>query len=133
MTGKIMALVDASIYARSVCEHALWAASRTGLAVELLHILGRREASERQDLSGTIALGARSALLEELAALDAQRARLAQARGRDRPDDARAILEAGQRRGVRIVDRLSLPSHTFIRTKTRKEVNRMCEICSNSG
>ena len=93
MTEKIIALVDASIYARSVCDHAAWAASRGGFEVELLHVLGRREAPERQDLSGAIALGARSTLLGELAELDAQRAKLAQARGRAILDDARAILE----------------------------------------
>lgn len=94
MTDRIIALVDASIYAKSVCDHAAWTAKRTGLDVELLHVLGRREAPERQDLSGAIALGARSALLAELAELDAQRARLAQTRGRAILDDARAILEA---------------------------------------
>src|SRR5690625_1609187 len=94
MTDKIIALVDASIYAESVCHHAAWAASRTGLAVELLHILGRRETPERHDLSGAIALGARSALLGELAELDATRAKLAQKRGRAILDDARAIVEA---------------------------------------
>ncbi len=90
---KIIALVDASIYARSVCDHAVWGAKRMASGVELVHVLGRREAPERQDLSGTIALGARSALLEELATLDAQRARLAQTRARAILDDARAILE----------------------------------------
>ena len=94
MTDRIIALVDASIYAKSVCDHAAWAAERTGFDVELLHVLGRREAPERQDLSGAIALGARSALLGELAELDAQRAKLAQTRGRAILDDARAILEA---------------------------------------
>ena len=94
MTDRIIALVDASVYAKSVCDHAAWAAARTGLEVELLHVLGRREAPERQDLSGAIALGARTALLQELAELDAQRARLAQTRGRAILDDARAILEA---------------------------------------
>ena len=93
MTDRIIALVDASIYAKSVCDHAAWAASRTGLDVELLHVLGRREAPERQDLSGAIALGARSTLLGELAELDAQRAKLAQAHGRAILDDARALLD----------------------------------------
>ena len=92
MTTKFIALVDGSIYAQSVCEHAAWVAERTGWAVELLHVLGRREAPEKADYSGSIALGARSALLEELAELDAQRARLVTHRGRAILDDARAIL-----------------------------------------
>lgn len=93
MTDKIIALVDGSIYAQSVCEHAAWVAERTGWAVELLHILGRREGAEKADYSGSIALGARTALLEELAELDAQRARLVTHRGRAILEDARAILD----------------------------------------
>ncbi len=93
MTDKIIALVDGSIYSQSVCEHAAWVAMRTGWAVELLHVLGRREGSERTDLSGSIALGARTALLEELAELDAQRAKLVTHRGRAILEDARAIMD----------------------------------------
>ena len=93
MTDKIIALVDGSIYSQSVCEHAAWVAERTGWAVELLHILGRREGAGKADYSGSIALGARTALLEELAELDAQRARLITHRGRAILEDARAILD----------------------------------------
>ena len=94
MTKKIVALVDGSVYSRSVCENAAWIASRLGSSVELLHVLGRREGADSADLSGSIALGARSALLEELTALDEQRARLQQQRGRAILDDARAVIEA---------------------------------------
>jgi len=93
MTPKLIALVDGSIYSASVCEHAAWIARRTGAAVELLHVLGRREGAEKPDLSGAIRLGARSALLEELAEIDAQRARLVAHRGRAILEDARAILD----------------------------------------
>ena len=93
--NKLVALVDGSIYSRSVCDHAAWIAQRTGAAVELLHVIGRGEAgSTPTDLSGSIALGARTALLEELSALDEQRAKLAQKRGRAILEDARDILEA---------------------------------------
>ncbi len=93
MTDKIIALVDGSIYSESVCNHAAWIASRTEAPVELIHVLGRREAPAQHDLSGSIRLGARSQLLEELAALDAQRAKLIGHRGRAILDDARAIVE----------------------------------------
>lgn len=99
--AKLVALVDGSIYSRSVCEHAAWIAARIGSSVEVLHVLGRREAaSTPSDLSGSIALGARTALLEELSVLDEQRAKLAQKRGRAILDDAKAIIEAA---GVRDV------------------------------
>jgi nucleotide-binding universal stress UspA family protein len=89
---KIVALVDGSLYSASVCEHAAWIASRTGAPVELIHVLGRREASDTHDHSGAIRLGARTALLEELAELDAQRAKLISHRGRAILEDAQSIL-----------------------------------------
>lgn len=95
MTSKIIALIDGSTYSQSVCDNAAWIAQRTDAAVELVHVLGRRETASA-DLSGTISLGARSALLAELSALDEARARLAQKRGRAILEDAQATLaEAG--------------------------------------
>jgi len=91
MAERIIALIDGSIYSRSVCENVAWMAQRTGAAIELVHVLGRREVPS-SDLSGTIALGARSALLQELSALDEQRAKLAQQRGRAILEDAQAVL-----------------------------------------
>ncbi|WP_136646416.1 universal stress protein [Tabrizicola sp. YIM 78059] len=90
---KIIALVDGSIYSASVCDHAAWIARRTGAPVELIHVLGRREASDMHDHSGAIALGARTALMQQLAELDAQRAKLISHRGRAILEDAQALLE----------------------------------------
>lgn len=93
MTDKIIALVDGSIYSESVCHHAAWIAQKTQAPVELIHVLGRREAPAKTDLSGAIRLGARSSLMEELAELDAQRAKLVSHRGRAILEDARAIVD----------------------------------------
>lgn len=90
---KIVALVDGSIYSASVCEHAAWISARTGAPVELIHVLGRREASDSHDHSGAIALRARTALMEQLAELDAQRAKLISHRGRAILEDAQALVE----------------------------------------
>lgn len=90
---KIIALIDGSVYAASVCDHAAWIARRTGAPVELIHVLGRRDVSDIQDHSGAIALGARTSLLEQLAELDAQRAKLISHRGRAILEDAQALLE----------------------------------------
>lgn len=94
MIKKIIALVDGSTYSESVCDHAAWIAERGGYAVELMHVLGRREGSAGSDLSGAISLGARSALLEELSSLDEQRAKLSLTRGRAILEDAKALLDA---------------------------------------
>lgn len=91
---KIIAFVDGSPYSASVCHHAAWIARRSTVSVELMHVLGRREAGEQTDLSGAISLGARTALLEELAALDAARAKLVTHRGRAILEDAQSILTA---------------------------------------
>lgn len=93
MSDKIIALVDGSIYSESVCEHAAWISGRTDAPVELIHVLGRREAPQERDLSGSIRLGARTQLMEQLAELDAQRAKLVSHRGRAILEDARAIMD----------------------------------------
>lgn len=93
MTDNIIALVDGSGYAASVCEHAAWVSQLTGAPVQLLHVMGRRDAAGPQNLSGAIRLGARTALLEELATLDAQRARIANEAGRALLEDARQLTE----------------------------------------
>jgi len=87
--NRIIALIDGSGYSQSVCDHAGWVASHSDSSLMLLHVLGRRDAtSDNADLSGSIGLGARTALLEELAELDGQKARLVNKRGRAILDDA---------------------------------------------
>ena len=88
--NRIIALIDGSGYSQSVCDHAGWVASHGDSSLMLLHVLGRRDAAcDNADLSGSIGLGARSALLEELAELDGQKARLVNKRGRAILDDAK--------------------------------------------
>ncbi|MUO78876.1 universal stress protein [Agrobacterium vitis] len=92
---KIIGLIDGSIYAQSVCDHIAWIAGRSEVSVDILHVIGRRDLStEPVNLSGNIGLGARTALLAELAELDAQKARTAQHRGRLLLEDAKARLQA---------------------------------------
>lgn len=92
---KILALIDGSTYAESVCDHVAWIAGKNDATVEILHVIGRRDhSSEPVNLSGSIGLGARTALLEELADLDAQKAKVAQKRGRLLLEDAKARIQA---------------------------------------
>ncbi len=110
---NILAFLDGSKYSQSVCDHAAWIAVRGGASLELLHVLGRREGnSETSDLSGSIGLGARTALLEELAELDGQKARLVNKRGRAILDDATDRVRAA---GVEKVS-ATLRNGQFIRT-----------------
>ncbi len=88
----LLACTDGSVYAPSVYDHAAWAAQRLSARVHVLHMLDPREGvtPPAADLTGTIGLGAKSHLLEEIVQIEAARARLAQARGRE-------ILAAAER------------------------------------
>jgi len=93
-TNTLIALVDGSAYSESVCHHAAWIAGKAGWKVKLYHVMGRRDATDKQDLSGAIRLGARTRLLEQLSELDAERAKLAHEHGRAILEDAQAIIQA---------------------------------------
>lgn len=93
-TNTLIALVDGSAYSTSVCHHAAWIAGAHGWKVKIYHVMGRRAGVDKQDLSGAMGLGARSALLEQLSALDAERAKLSHEHGRAILEDARAIVAA---------------------------------------
>jgi nucleotide-binding universal stress UspA family protein len=92
----ITVFIDGSPYAESVCDHAAWAAQRLMMPIALVHVLGRRSevSSQPTDLSGSLKLGARTELLEKLAALDQERAKLGRERGRAILDDAVARIKA---------------------------------------
>jgi nucleotide-binding universal stress UspA family protein len=91
--ARVLACIDGSIYSHSVTDHAAWAATRLGASVEVMEVLGRRE-SISQDRSGTILAGARRQLLEHLATLDAERAKITQAKARLDLEEARDRLAA---------------------------------------
>jgi nucleotide-binding universal stress UspA family protein len=94
---KLIAFIDGSAYAQSVLDHTAWAATTLAANVDVVHVIGRRDLSSTPfDLSGNLELGARSSLLNELADHDAQRAKLAQQRGRLIVDaGVQRLLEAG--------------------------------------
>ncbi|MCK2168649.1 universal stress protein [Thalassospira xiamenensis] len=90
----LIALIDGSGYSQSVRDLTCWVAERTAASVELMHVLGRRGVgSEPTDLSGNLKLGARTALLQELADLDEQKAKLELKRGRLLLEEAKSGLE----------------------------------------
>ncbi|MFN3536400.1 MAG: universal stress protein, partial [Brevundimonas sp.] len=91
---KVLACIDASIYGVSVCDHAAWAARLLKADVELLHVLDRAPDAVAADMSGSIGLGAREHLLENLTRLDEERGRLRMERGRALLEGAEARLRA---------------------------------------
>ena len=89
---KLLVCIDGSAYADNICTNAAWVAKRLGAEVDLLHVLRRHSDYEApgSDHTGSIGLGARSELLEELAKVDEERGRLDQQKGR-------IILEHGEK------------------------------------
>lgn len=102
----VLAAIDASGYATSVCDLAAWAAARLGLPVELLHVVQRTDAvAARRDLSGAIGLGVKSGLLDELTRLEEADARLQVERGRVLLAAGEARLRAAGAPEVRVLHR----------------------------
>lgn len=113
--NMVLACIDGSVYTESVRDHSVWAAQRLGAPLEFLHVLDRHpETAATRDLSGNIGLDAQSNLLSDLAALDEQRSKLAQRRGREvlehaaryAKDQGVASVESRLRHGS-LVDTLS--------------------------
>ena len=82
MQPKVMACIDGSAYSPAVCDASVWAALRLDAPLTFLHLLDKPQHPPQSDLSGSIGFGAQETLLEELAALDEKRGKLALERGR---------------------------------------------------
>jgi nucleotide-binding universal stress UspA family protein len=82
MKKLVLACIDGSSYSSAVCDAAAWAALRLDAPLTFLHALNKLPQPPQADLSGSIGLGSRELLLEELVALDEKRGKLAQERGR---------------------------------------------------
>ena len=88
--NNVCACLDGQSNAAAVLEGAVWAARRLDAPLELVHALEPvPDAATLADYSGAIGLGAQEHLLDELSALDARRATLAQAAGRTLLEGAR--------------------------------------------
>lgn len=85
----VMACIDNSQSSLAVCDYAAWASQQLSAPLTLMHVLDEEKYPASADLSGNIGLGSREHLLEELATLDAQRARLALKQGQHMLEKAR--------------------------------------------
>lgn len=118
--GRVLAAIDPSVYAASVASLAAWAATRLGAELELLHVIKRDPGIAPPDLSGNLSMDTTQALLGELAALDEQRAKIAQAHGRELLQQLQADVLAkvgvtatlSQRHGVLVETLLDLETAT---------------------
>jgi len=80
---QVMACIDGSQSSPAVCDYAAWASLRLAAPLTVLHVLDQHKYPVAGNFSGNIGLGSREHLLEDLAALDQQRNKLALEQGRD--------------------------------------------------
>jgi nucleotide-binding universal stress UspA family protein len=93
--NRILTCTDGSIYAPGIYDLTAWAAKRSAAAVHVLHMLDpHRERAELADRSGNLGLHTGEELLEELAAFEETRNRLARERGKALLVEARRHLTA---------------------------------------
>lgn len=94
--NNVLACIDGSPQAGAVCDCAAWASLRLDAPLTLLHVLDQQQYPATGNLSGIIGLGSREYLLEELAALDEKRSKLALEEGRMMLDAAKQrVTSAG--------------------------------------
>ena len=97
--AKVLALVDGSIYSESVCDHAVWAAKALDADIQVTHVLGPRQGSNAA-ISNSAGFGRRAALSNEIAVLDANRAKLGELHGQALLEDAAAHVSQAHARVV---------------------------------
>ncbi len=94
--NNVLACIDGSPQAAAVCDCAAWASLQLNAPLTLLHVLDQQQYPAAGNLSGIIGLGSREYLLEELAALDEKRSKLALEEGRMMLDSAKQrVVTAG--------------------------------------
>lgn len=90
--GKyILACVNGLPPSEAVCDYSSWLAKSLGKTLKLFHSIDHQPADSVSDLSGSIGLGARDELLEELVAVEHEQNRLLQKK-------AKLLLEAAKDR-----------------------------------
>lgn len=92
----IVACIDGSEAALAVCDYSAWAGRRMDVPLMLLHVLDEEKYPAKTDMSGSIGLGSREHLQEELASLDQERSKLALKHGHLLLDEAeKRVMASG--------------------------------------
>ncbi|QOG12379.1 universal stress protein [Arcobacter sp. FWKO B] len=72
----ILTCIDGSVLGEAVCDYGCWIAKYTGAPLKLLNIVEHNNKCDNPDLSGSIGLGAKDDLLEDLATCEESRSKL---------------------------------------------------------
>lgn len=92
---QVVSCIDDSRAAPAVCDYGAWASRHMEAPLMLLHVLDEERYPVEPDLAGNIGLGSREQLLEELAGLDRQRAKLAREQGHHLLEKAEERVKSG--------------------------------------
>lgn len=88
----VISCIDGSPSSAAVCDYSAWASVRLAAPLTLVHIL-EETPQVPTDFTGSIGLGSREHLLQELAELDEKRGRLAREHGQHLLDAAKHRLD----------------------------------------
>ena len=118
---NIVTCVDGSAITSVVTAAAVWASKKLNKPILFLHTLEKEQQHGADDYTGTIGLGARSALLEEMTKLDEQRGKVALQLGKELLDH---VVSQAQTAGIQGIDSLQrhgdlVDSITDLEDKTR--------------
>lgn len=119
----ILACIDGSVITESVCDYALWYASRLDLPVGLLNVI-EVPASTRHSLAGTIGMNNRQGLADKLTQIDTDRSKVANDYSQALIEDAKNYItdksnvevEIYRRRGklLSVIELLKEQNHAIV-------------------
>lgn len=94
---QVFACIDGSRSSEAVIDYAAWASQSLNSPLNLLHVINNPHAATEADYSGSMGLGTREKLLEQMVEIEAQRGKLERERGRAVLADA---LARARSRGI---------------------------------
>ncbi|MDD8060831.1 MULTISPECIES: universal stress protein [Shewanella] len=93
---NVIACIDGSKATLAVCDASVWAATQMAAPVTLLHVLDKSVYPTQLNLSGSIGLGTREHLLDEMVELEGRRSKLALEQGKYMLEDAKTCVTKQQ-------------------------------------
>lgn len=103
--NNVIACIDGSSLSECVTTASVWAAKQMGSPLTLMHSLEKEAARTDDDLSGSIGVGSREHLLEELIALDEKRAKLALEHGKLVLENAKEFAHKAGAKQIELLQR----------------------------
>ncbi len=92
-TVTLIAFIDGSAHALTLCEYAALLAKRSGATIKLYHVLETPVEPDKSDLSGAINLGARTKLMDALVSAGEKKSKVALSKGREILEKSKEKLE----------------------------------------